>query len=127
MTRLPISDFLWNYYQSQGITFTDSEQATIIWNPNLSRTEMLSALQEIAERTDDETLKAQLQERLSAAAESERELAEGSDGYLYIFEPDDMDEWEQDFFSTLEAAVAHGKEHSRAVLRNSNKANKVVE
>ena len=22
MTRLPISDFLWNYYQSQGITFT---------------------------------------------------------------------------------------------------------
>lgn len=22
MTRRPISDFLWNYYQNQGITFT---------------------------------------------------------------------------------------------------------
>lgn len=117
MTRLPISDFLWNYYQSQGITFTDSERATIIWNSHLSRTEMLSALREIAEQTDDEALKAQLQERLSVAAESERELAEDSEGYLYIFESDDTDEWEQDFFSTLEAAVAHGKEHSRKTFK----------
>lgn len=112
MTKLPLSDFVWDYYQSQGITFTDSEQATIIWNSHLSRTEMLSALQEIAERTDDEALKTQLQERLAAEAESERELAEDSEGYLYIFEPDDTDKWEQDFFSTLESAVAYGKEHS---------------
>lgn len=30
MTKLPMSDFMWNYYQSQGITFSDREQASII-------------------------------------------------------------------------------------------------
>lgn len=32
MIKLPMSDFMQNYYLEKGITFTDSEKATILWN-----------------------------------------------------------------------------------------------
>lgn len=35
MTELPISDFMQNYYKEEGIAFTDSERATILWNSPL--------------------------------------------------------------------------------------------
>ena len=46
MIKLPISDFMQNYYQEKGITFTDSERATILWNSflPLPKAEVLTKL-----------------------------------------------------------------------------------
>lgn len=56
MKRLPMSDFMWNYYQSHNVSFTDFQQAAIIWNSDLPKPEILDALREIASTTTDEAL-----------------------------------------------------------------------
>ena len=113
MDKLPITDFMWNFYKEQGITFTDSEQATIIWNSDLPKSEILCALREIVSTTTDEALKAQIQRRLDTEAETERSFTENDDRYFFIFVPDDEEEWESCYFVSLDAAIAHGKGHSR--------------
>lgn len=111
MTGLPMSAFMQDYYREQGITFTDSEQATIIWNSLLPKPEILNALREIADRTADEVLKGQIQERLDLEAEHERCFIEKDSRYFYVFVPDDEDKWDSCYFADLDAAIAFGKEH----------------
>lgn len=117
MKRLLMSDFMWNYYQSHHISFTDSEQATIIWNSSLPRPEILDALREIASTTTDEVLKEQIRERLATEAENERIFLENDGRYFFIFVSDDEDEWRSCYFSTSEAAIAYGKDHSKETFQ----------
>lgn len=117
MTEPSMSAFMWNYYKEQGITFTDSQQATIIWNSDLPKSEILDALQEIADRSTDEVLKKQIQERLAVEAEYKRLFYENDSRYFFIFVPDDEDEWESCYFSTLDAAIVYGKDHSRKTFK----------
>lgn len=117
MTKLPMSAFIWNYYREQRITFTDSQQATIIWNSDLPKSEILDALREIASATTDEVLKEQIRERLAAEAENERIFLENDGRYFFIFVSDDEDEWESCYFSGLDAAIAHGEDHSQKTFK----------
>ena len=117
MIELPMSAFMRNYYREQGITFTDLQQATIIWNSSLPRPEILDALREIASTTTDEVLKEQIRERLAAEAENERIFLENDGCYFFIFIPDDEDEWGSRYFSTLDAAIAYGKDHSKETFQ----------
>ena len=117
MIELPMSAFMRNYYREQGITFTDSQQATIIWNSDLPMPEILDALREIASTTTDEMLKEQIRERLAAEAENERIFLENDGRYFFIFVPDDESEWGSRYFSTLDAAIAYGKDHSKETFQ----------
>lgn len=117
MKRLPMSDFMWNFYQSHNVSFTDFQQSTIIWNSDLPKSEILDALREIASTTMDEVLKEQIRERLAAEAENERIFLENDGRYFFIFVPDDEDEWESCYFSTLDAAIAYGKDHSKETFQ----------
>ena len=117
MIELPMSAFMRNYYREQGITFTDSQQTTIIWNSDLPMPEILDALREIASTTTDEMLKEQIRERLAAEAENERIFLENDGSYFFIFIPDDEDEWGSRYFSTLDAAIAYGKDHSKETFQ----------
>lgn len=117
MIELPMSAFMRNYYREQGITFTDSQQATIIWNSDLPMPEILDALREIASTTTDEMLKEQIRERLAAEAENERIFLENDGSYFFIFIPDDEDEWGSRYFSTLDAAIAYGKDRSKETFQ----------
>lgn len=117
MKRLPMSDFMWNFYQSHNVSFTDFQQATIIWNSDLPKSEILDALREIASTTTDEVLKEQIRERLAAEAENERIFLENDGRYFFIFVPDDENEWESRYFSTLDAAIAYGKDHSKETFQ----------
>lgn len=117
MIELPMSTFMRNYYREQGITFTDSQQATIIWNSDLPMPEILDALREIASTTTDEVLKEQIRERLAAEAENKRIFLENDGRYFFIFVPDGENEWESRYFSTLDAAIAYGKDHSKETFQ----------
>lgn len=117
MIELPMSAFMRNYYREQGITFTDSQQATIIWNSDLPMPEILDALREIASTTTDEVLKEQIRERLAAEAENKRIFLENDGRYFFIFVPDGENEWESRYFSTLDAAIAYGKDHSKETFQ----------
>lgn len=112
-----MSDFMWNYYQSHNVSFADFQQATIIWNSDLPKSEILDALREIASTTMDEVLKEQIRERLAAEAENERFFLENDGRYLFIFVPDDESEWGSRYFSALDVAIAYGKEHSKETFQ----------
>ena len=127
MTKLPMSDFMQDYYKEQGITFTDSEQATILWNTvvPLPKAEILEALREIADRTADGSLKAQIYERLNTEKETEKRFGENDGRCFFICAPDDGDreaEWQSRYFTTLEAAVAYGREESQGNFKVEKEA-----
>lgn len=117
MKKPPMSDFMWNYYQSHNVSFTDFQQATIIWNSDLPKSEILDALREIASTTTDEVLKEQIRERLATQAENERIFLENDGSYFFIFVPDDESEWGNRYFSTLDAAIVYGKDHSKETFQ----------
>lgn len=121
MIKLPMSDFMQNYYQEKGITFTDSEKATILWNSvfPLPRAEILSALKEIADTTADKALKTQINERLDAEREAERRFQENDGRYFFICTPSDEGprrEWSEYYFAALETAKAYGKKESLGIF-----------
>ena len=111
MHKLPISDYMRDYYKEQGITFADSEQAAIFWSSELQRKEKFEALLEIADRTADEALREQIRKQLDVEMETERLFRENDGTYFFICVPDDEDEWSRDYFIGLEAAVAYGMEN----------------
>lgn len=121
MIKLPMSDFMQNYYLEKGITFTDSEKATILWNSvfPLPKVEILSALKEIADTTSDKLLKTQIDERLNTEREAERRFQENDGRYFYSCTPSDEGprrEWGSYYFAALEAAKAYGKKESLGIF-----------
>lgn len=122
MIELPMSDFMQDYYKEKKITFTDSEQATILWNSvvTLPKAEILNALMEIADRTTDGCLKVQIYERLNTERETEKCFRENDGRCFFICAPDESDkeaEWQGRYFTTLETAVAYGREESQGSFK----------
>ena len=83
MIDLPISEYMRNYYKENGFKFTDSEQATIFWRSDLPLPERLDILREIADKTDDETLKAEIHSLLDTEAKYEEWFKEDDSRYYY--------------------------------------------
>lgn len=126
MIKLPISNFMQNYYQEKGITFTDSERATILWNSflPLPKAKILDSLKEIADTTEDNRLKTQIYERLDAERDVEQRFSRNDGGCFFICTPSDEDpkeEWVSYYFSTLEAAITYGKEESLGIFKIEKK------
>ncbi len=126
MIKLPMSDFMQNYYQEKGITFTDLEKATILWNSvfPLPKAEILSALKEIADTTADKALQTQIKERLYAERETEQRF-QGNDGRCFFIctssDEGPKEEWGSYYFAALEAAKAYGKEESQGIFKIEKK------
>lgn len=127
MMKLPMSDYMWNYYQQTGITFTDSEQATILWNSAipLPKAEILDALKEIADQTEDGSLKTQIYERLDVERKAAQRFRENDGRYFFICTSSENtleEEWDREkqcgssYFITLEAAIVYGKEESEGIF-----------
>ena len=59
------SNYTRNIYEEIGFKLTDFQQATLIWDkPNTTRQERLSALTELAIKTEDIDLRLQIGERI---------------------------------------------------------------
>jgi hypothetical protein len=63
MIKLPLSDYVADYYRKEGIEFTFLQQAHLCWYYN-DRHKGIEALKEILIVSDDEVLNAQIRERL---------------------------------------------------------------
>lgn len=114
--QLPISEYMRNWYEEQGIVFTDFERATIFWTSYLPLEEQLEALREIAGTTGDEGLKAQIEERLAHEADLKRDFFDnGERKSVYILTSEDHTCGTR-YFSTAERAVAYGKVYSETAF-----------
>ena len=111
MVRLPISDYVANYYKEQGIEFTLRQQAHFFWYYNDLPQNKLNALKEILEISDDEKLNNEINERIAYEEKIYECFMTEQEGCIYIVRPDDEDEYETEYFVSARKAIAYGKHH----------------
>ena len=115
MVKLPISDYVADYYKKQGIEFTYRQQARFCWSYNELLKDQLSSLKEILKVSDDEKLNTEIKERLDYEEKAyECFMTNKNQDCFYIVFPDNMDEYNEEYFSAAENAVSYG-------VRNSDK------
>ena len=112
MAKLPISDYVANYYKEQGIEFTFRQQAHFCWYYNDLLKDQLNSLREILEISDDEKLNTEIRERITYEEKAYECFMAGQEGCIYIVHPDDEDEYDKEYFASAEKAITYGKHHS---------------
>lgn len=65
MVKLPISDYVADYYKEQGIEFTFRQQAHFCWYYNDLLKEKMKSLNEILKISNDEKLNTEIRERIA--------------------------------------------------------------
>lgn len=115
MVKLPMSDYVAGYYKKQGIEFTYRQQARLCWSYNYLLKDQIQSLKEILKVSDDETLNTQIKERLDYEEKAyECFMTNKNHDCFYIVFPDNMDEYNEEYFQAAENAVSYG-------IRNSDK------
>lgn len=112
MVRLPMSDYVANYYKEQGIEFTLRQQAHFCWYYNDLLKDQLNSIREILQISDDEKLNTEIGERIAHEEKAYECFMTGQEGCIYIVRPDDEDEYEKEYFASAEKAIAYGMHHS---------------
>ena len=110
MMELPISKDIKEYYKERNMEFTDSERATLIWNSLLPSNEILDALKEIFDTTDDVVLREQIEKRLMTEWEKKRAFMSRDSDYVHSVIVDDSTEADGVFIS-VDEAILYGKEN----------------
>lgn len=64
MIKLPMSDYVSDYYKKQGIEFTFRQQAHFCWAYNDLLKDRMELVKKILEISDDEKLNAEIRERI---------------------------------------------------------------
>ncbi|MBD5504053.1 MAG: hypothetical protein HDR09_10020 [Lachnospiraceae bacterium] len=111
MIRLPISDYVANYYKKQGIEFTLRQQAHFCWYYNDLLKDQLNSLREILEISEDEKLNTEIKERIAYEEKAYECFMTEQEGCFYIVRPDDKDEYEEEYFASAGKAISYGIHH----------------
>lgn len=108
MVKLPMSDYVANYYKEQGIEFTFRQQAHFCWYYSELLKEQLGSLKEILKISDDEKLNTEIRERIAYEEKAYECFMTEQDGCIYIVRSDDKDEYEEEYFASAKKAIAYG-------------------
>lgn len=65
MIKLPISDYVANYYKEHNIQLTYRQQARLCWTEAKTYNERISLLEQILKESDDEELNREIEERIT--------------------------------------------------------------
>ena len=113
MIKLPISDYVADYYKKQGIEFTFRQQARFCWSYNELLKDQLSSLKELLDISDDEKLNREIRERIDYEEEAyECFMTNKDQEYFYIARPDNEDDYYVEYFSAAQNAVSYGTRNS---------------
>ena len=109
MVRLPISEYVANYYKEQQIEFTFRQQAHLCWAYNPLLKDRLKSLREILKISDDERLNMEIRQRL-AYEEGAYACFTANDisGCIYTVHPDEGNEYDDGYFTSAQNAIAYG-------------------
>lgn len=109
MVRLPISEYVANYYREQEIQFTFRQQAHLCWAYNPLLKERLQSLREILTESDDEKLNMEIRQRIEYEENAWGHfMTNHACGCIYVVYPDNQDEYEDGYFSSARSAIAYG-------------------
>lgn len=117
MIKLPMSDYVSDYYKKQGIEFTLRQQAHFCWAYSELLKDRMGSLKEILETSNDEKLNAEIRERMEYEEKAYDcfMTSQGSE-CIYVFYPDDREEYDIEYFSSAKNAVSHGIRHAGKVF-----------
>lgn len=112
VVKLPISDYVYQYYKEQGIEFTFRQQAHFCWKYHDLLKDRLQSLGELLAISDDEKLNQEIRERLEYEKRAYGCFIGNNDpGCIYVVYPDDTEEYDDGYFSSVQGAVLYGKQH----------------
>lgn len=112
MIKLPISDYVADYYKNQGIELTPRQQATLCWFYHSLLKDQLKSLKDILSISDDEKLNTEIKERVEYEEKAyECFMTNNDPAVFYVFHSDDKDECDE-YFASAKAAISYGKRHS---------------
>lgn len=111
MVKLPISDYVKDYYKKRGIEFTLRQQAHFCWYFHDLLKDQLNSLREILEISDDEKLNTEIRERIEYEEKAYDCFMTEQGGCIYIVYSEDKDEYDEEYFSSAEKALAYGIHH----------------
>ena len=101
------------YLEENGRVFTDFEKATLIYNHSeMSFIEKAAYLKRLMEQTENETLKEEIQDRLSYDELCLSRFYENNGDYIYeleVYDPEDKTFYEKGYFKLGKVAVSCGK------------------
>jgi len=117
MVKLPMSDYVANYYKEQGIEFTFRQQAHFCWYYNNLLKNQLDPLREILQISDDEKLNTEIRERIEYEEKAYECFVTGHEGCIYVVCLDDKDENYEEYFASAKKAVSYGIRHCRKEFR----------
>ena len=85
------------------LEFTDFEKAALIYNAGLPVLERLELLEQLAEKTEDESLRGQIHARLVSDRQELEVFWNNTEGYVYAVElcEDDDDPYIGNYYSAL--------------------------
>ncbi|MCM1561268.1 MAG: hypothetical protein NC123_17260 [Butyrivibrio sp.] len=112
MVKLPMSDYVADYYKEQGIEFTFRQQAHFCWYYNDLLSEQLGSLKEILKVSNDEKLNTEIRERIDYEEKAYECFRTGQEGCIYIVRPDNEKEYDElEYFASAEKAISYGIHH----------------
>ncbi|GEM_PF-5342235 len=112
MVKLPISDYVADYYKEQGITFTFRQQAHFCWFYQDLLEDRLNSISDILKISDDEKLNTEIRERIAYEEKAHECFMTGQEGCIYIVRPDGRKEYDEtEYFLSAERAVSYGIRH----------------
>lgn len=112
MVKLPMSDYVRDYYKDQGITFTFRQQACLCWNYYPLLKDRLKSLKDILSISDDEKLNNEIKERVEYEEKAFECFMKNNDpSVLYIFHSDDKEAYCDEYFASAKAAISYGTHH----------------
>jgi len=116
MDKLPVSNYIKEYYAEHGIQVDDFSKAAIIWNGEVSWCEKLRLLRELYAKTKDEGLKKQLKERLEHESEQFDLFMQNQDK-KYIYKVTKYDDGSgHTYFTNVNRAIEYGKKNCEATI-----------
>lgn len=109
MVKLPISDYVADYYKEQGIKFTFRQQAHFCWFYQNRLKDRLNSIRDILKISDDEKLNTEIRERIEYEEKAYVCFMAGQEGCIYIVCPDGKKDYdENEYFLSAERAVSYG-------------------
>lgn len=112
MIKLPISDYVADFYKQQGIEFTLRQQASLCWHGHYLLKDQIKSLKEILEVSDDEKLNTEIRERITYEEASYESFITSLRECIYKFIPDN-EEYTEQYFSSVKPAIAYGNTHCK--------------
>ena len=104
-----ISKDVREYMERNGLEFTDFEKAALIQNAGLPVLRRLELLEQLAEKTEDASLKENILARLASDRRDLELFRDNTEGYVYAVEAlDDKEPYICGYFAAADLAYAHG-------------------